>query len=240
MENSAYIALSREVALRRQMDAVANNLANMSTPAFKSQSILFKEYLAPLADGGSVSYVQEDRAIRDTTEGPMTATRNPLDLAIHGEGYFVVSTPVGPRYTRVGNFQIDAKGQLVTSDGRPVLNERSKPIVVPAKAGEIAVARDGTVSAGKGIVGKLQLVGFEDQQAMRETASGLYSTDAAPKPSPTSEVVQGMIEESNVKGVVELTRMMALVRSYQAVQRMLDNEHDRERQAISTITAPSS
>ena len=240
MENAAYIALSREVALRRQMDAVANNLANLSTPAFKSQSILFKEYLAPTPDGGTVSYVQEDKAVRDTSEGPMTATRNPLDLAIHGDGYFVVSTRIGPRFTRMGDFQLDAKGQIVTSDGNPLLNDKSRPIVVPPKSGEIAVARDGTIQAGKTKLGKVQLASFEDQQAMQEVSSGVYYTDAAPKPSEDGEIVQGMIEESNVKGVVELTRMMELVRSYQAVQKMLDNESDRQRQAIDQITGPTS
>ena len=240
MENATYIALSREVALRRQMDVVANNLANISTPAFKGQTMLFKEYVAQLEGGESMSYVQEDRAVRDMTEGPMTPTGGPLDLAIHGEGYFVVNTPLGPRYTRAGSLRIDATGQIVTTDGHPIANDQNRSIVVPATSGEIIVARDGTVSTPTGSIGRLQIVRFDDDQALREVASGLFDADAAPQPNPEAEIVQGMIEESNVQGVVELTRMMAILRSYQSIQRMLDNEHERERQAIGTITSSSS
>src|SRR3546814_3044347 len=90
MENAGYIALSRQMVLRREMDVIANNMANLNTPAFKGQSMLFVEYLETTDSGEKMSFVQDISLVRNLTEGQMTSTENPLDVALSGDGYFEV------------------------------------------------------------------------------------------------------------------------------------------------------
>src|SRR6185437_11408288 len=120
MENATYVALSSQMALQRQMDVVANNLANASTPAFKGEEMLFSQYLVQPRGGSPLAFVEDSGTVRDLRQGPIAKTGNPLDLAIAGQGYFAVQTPLGARYTRNGHFQLDSQGQIVTSQGYPV------------------------------------------------------------------------------------------------------------------------
>src|SRR5690606_1441701 len=134
IENAQLIGLSRQMALQRQMDVLANNLANINSTGFKAESILFEEYIMPVAadrtfPSGSqqLSYVQDWATVHDLTAGAMTQTGNPLDLALSGEGFFAVEAPEGIRYTRNGAFEIDAAGRLVTQNGFPVLSSGGNP-----------------------------------------------------------------------------------------------------------------
>jgi len=247
MENPAYIALSRQMVLSRQLDIIANNLANANTAAYKREDLAFVEYLVkPDAAGnptftradGRVSMVQDLGVVRDTDQGPMTETGAPLDVAINGDGYFVVQTPEGVRYTRLGRFQVDAGGQLVTSDGHAVQGTAG-PIFVPPDDGEVKIARDGTISTEGGAIGRLNLVGFDETVNLRHAGSGLYIADGAAQPAPESEVIQGMVEESNVQPIVELTQMIAVLRNFQAAQKMIDTQDDMQRRVINTVVASS-
>ncbi|MFZ5789694.1 MAG: flagellar basal-body rod protein FlgF [Pseudomonadota bacterium] len=245
MENAGYIALSRQVVLSRQMDVIANNLANVTTPAYKAQEMRFEEFLDRLKDGTKLSYVEDAAIPRDWREGPVTPTGNPLDIAIHGDGFFVVNTPAGERYTRKGHFELDANRQIVTADGAPVMGDGG-PIVVPQDAGEITVAEDGTVSVNNAttgattVLGQLRLVRFADPQGLQEEEAGYYRADSGATPDTTSKLVQGALEQSNVEPIVELTRMMAVTRNYEAAQRLIESEHDRESKAISGIVGGTS
>ena len=120
MDNSVLVGLSRQVALARELDVVANNIANLNTTGYKADGALFEEYLdsAARADqsGGSVSFVRDLGVWHDMSQGPIERTGNPLDVAVDGKGFLVVQTPGGERYTRNGSMQLNATGQLVTSD----------------------------------------------------------------------------------------------------------------------------
>jgi len=240
MENAGYIALSRQMALTREMDVIANNLANVTTPAFKGQTVRFQEFLDRAKDGTRLSYVEDAGMPRDWSAGPLTSTGNPLDVAIHGDGFFVVSTPAGDRYTRKGHFEMDANRQLVSPDGEVVQGD-SGPISVPQDAYDIAVAEDGTVSAKSPgspqttTLGKLRVVNFADPQALQEEAAGLYKTTATANPVANAHLVQGALEQSNVQPIIELTRMMSVSRNYEAAQQLVQSEHERIRKAISGI-----
>src|ERR1700748_1084435 len=121
MENTLLIGLSRQTVLERQLDVVANNIANVNTAGFKSDQSLFEEYLRSGAHGDNfkpsdrrVSYVQDRGTYRDFAQGPAEQTKNPLDVAITGNGFLVVQTAAGERYTRDGGLQMNSQGQLVT------------------------------------------------------------------------------------------------------------------------------
>lgn len=240
MENSLTIALARQSVLSRQMDVIATNLANLGTAGFKAENMIFTELLQQTAEGEVLSLVHDVSFVRDLSAGPMVGTQNPLDLAIHGQGYFVVSTPDGERYTRHGVFQLDNLGQIVTTEGNPVLNSGGAPITVPPETSNITITRDGTISADAQEIGKIKLVSFENPQALSKAGSGLYeAVGQTPTTDPDSEVLQGMIESSNVKGVVEMTRMIDTVRSYQAAAKLADTEHQRILNAIDALVSTS-
>lgn len=233
MENSLYITLSRQEALRRQMEVVSNNIANMNTTGFKSQRMLFLEYLErPDREGDRMSFVQDYGLMRNTAAGPLTVTNNQMDVALRGEGYFALETLSGPRYSRAGSLQLNPNRELVDRAGLPVLDENNQRIVLPPDTTELHIRGDGTVETEQGVAGKLKVVRFEDEQQLTELGAGLYSTDQEEIPVEQPQVTQGAVEGSNVQSVVEMTQMIDIMRTYQSVQKMIDTEHERVRTAI--------
>jgi flagellar basal-body rod protein FlgF len=249
MENALLIGLSRQTVLERQLDVVANNIANVNTVGFKADSSLFEEYLMPGAHEDNfkgsdrrVSYVQDRGTYRNFTQGPAEQTRNPLDIAISGDAFFVVQTAGGERYTRDGGLQMNSQGQLVTAGGNPVLGT-SGPIVFQPTDHDINVSPDGTVTVVEGngrtdsLRGKLRLVSFTDAQKLLKEGSNLYSAGAgdAAQPDLKSSVQQGYIEKSNVNAVAEMSRMIEVTRAYTQIATMLQQESDLHKSAIEKL-----
>jgi len=235
MQSASYVALSSQMALRRQMDVVANNIANAATPSYKGEHMMFAEFLGKTQSGQPMSFVQDVGTYRDTKQGALTHTGNQLDVALDGEGYLKVQTPLGIRYTRNGRLQLDASGQAVTSQGYPVLAEGDSPLTVPSDARDITVTRDGTVSTDQGQAGKFAVVKFANENDLAPASAGLYVTQATPTPAPDTGLVQGMVEESNVQPIVEMTRMMTVAQDFASAQKLLDSESDREKTAIDKL-----
>jgi flagellar basal-body rod protein FlgF len=240
MENTSYVALSRQAALWRQLDVVANNMANANTPAYKSQQVMFREFLMDTrstdrAIGGKLSYVQDMGLLRDTREGPLVKTDNPLDLALHDEGYFQIETEAGMRYSRAGHFRLDEGGMLVNSAGFAVMDKSDNPIIFAPNETRINVSPDGTVSTENGVVANIKVVRFANEQQLRNAGDSLFETTEEPEVMLRPQIVQGMIEESNVQPVMEITKMTELLRQYQAAQSMIDKEHERQLKMIETL-----
>lgn len=239
MENALLIGLSRQSAMMRQMSTIANNLANMNTTAYKSQSMLFDEYLMPVASEDSpdktLSFVQDYGQVRNLADGEMQTTGNPLDVAIAGEGMFKVQTPQGTQYTRNGHLQLDAQGQLVTSNGYPVLTAAGTALTFANDEGQITIASDGTVTTDRGQRGKIALVSFDNLQDLKATGDNLYSTTQTENPVGLPHMVQGSIEGSNVKSIVEMTNMIDVMRSYESASKLVEAADNMRRQAISQI-----
>lgn len=244
MENPSYIAMSLMTGLHRQMDVLANNMANTSTPGFQGDQLAFRTLLSSRAGspqidgpGRKAAFVTENGTLRDTRPGPMERTGNPLDVAIAGPGYFAVQTDDGVRYTRHGSFRPDAQGRLTMGNGALVLGAGGAPITIPAGESNIEIDRRGAIASTKGPLGKLQIVRFEDDQAMQKSGDNLLETEAEPQPvDQRTQIAQGMIEGSNVQSVVEVTHMIDIMRRYQAVGRILEQEHERARKAIDKLS----
>lgn len=236
MENPIYIALSRQTALQRKMDVVSNNIANMNTTGYKQQRVLFQEFLNKPALGEQMSMVEDRGTMRDMRPGPVSVTRNPLDVAISGPGYFAVQTLNGTHYTRAGHFQLDAGRRLVDGNGLPVLSDADQTLEIPAQATDIRITADGVVSTELGQIGTLKVVTFEREQLLTEVGGGLYVTDELPQAaSDTSKVVQGALEQSNVQPILEMTSMIDVLRQYQSTQKLAESEHERQRNAIGKL-----
>lgn len=246
MQNALLVGLSRQVALSRELDVVANNIANINTTGYKADGSLFEEYLASAAraeqTGARVSFVRDRGTWHDMTPGPIEQTGNPLNVAIDGKGFLAVQTARGERYTRNGALQINGTGQLVTSDGNPVLGE-SGPIVLQPTDHQVTISRDGTISVREGTAntdslrGKLRLVAFSDSQNLQKDGSSTFvATDGtAPQPTKTASILQGSIEKSNVRGVIEMSRMIEITRTYTQVASILQQQHDLGQTAIDKL-----
>ncbi|HEX7777219.1 MAG TPA: flagellar basal-body rod protein FlgF [Parvibaculum sp.] len=239
MENALLIGLSRQTAMMRQMAVIANNLANMNTTAYKSQNMLFDEYVMPNASEQSpdkqLSFVQDYGQMRNLADGELQTTGNPLDVAIAGSGMFKVQTPNGIRYTRNGHLQLDASGQLVTSNGYAVLTAAGTNLTFTSDEGQITIASDGTVTTDKGQRGKIALVDFANMQDMKSEGDNLASTTQAEQQVANPRMIQGSIEGSNVKPILEMTNMIDVMRSYESAQKLVDAADDMRRQAITQI-----
>ena len=177
MDNAVLVGLSRQMALSREMDVVANNIANLNTTGFKADGSIFEEYLSGAArqrpERQGVSFVLDRGVWHDMSQGSIERTGNSLDVAIDGKGFMVVQTPNGERYTRNGSLQISPTGQLVTSDGYPVLGDGG-PITLQPTDRQVSISRDGTISVREGASkvdsarGKLRMVTLRQSATIEE------------------------------------------------------------------------
>lgn len=248
MQNALLIGLARQMTLERQMDTIANNVANANTTGFKADRPLFEEYLNSgarednfIGSDRRVSYVQDRGTFRDVSQGPMEQTKAPLDVAISGDAYFAVQTPGGERYTRDGKFGMNNIGQLVTSDGNPVLGAAG-PITFQPTDHDINIAPDGTVTVLEGsgktdsIRGKIRLVAFDNPQRLEKIGFNLYGTGRAAVQADTkSTLQQGFVEKSNVNSVAEMSRMLEVTRAYSQLATLLQQQSDLHKSAIEKL-----
>lgn len=245
MQSTSLVLLSDQHALMRMMDIVANNVANSSTTGFKREGVAFDTYLVQPKPGQSINFVVDRASYRDVDSGPIETTSNQLDIAIHGPGYIGVQTANGTRYTRGGSFGIDNQGQLVTQSGDPILGDGGQPITIPDNAKDINISGDGVITtkaAGQTAttqLGKLGLVKFDNEQLLKAQGNGLYNTDQLASPAIGSSVVQGALEQSNVKPVVEMTSMMQIMRMYEQATNMVSQENTRLNEAINKLSKTS-
>ncbi|MAE52268.1 MAG: flagellar basal-body rod protein FlgF [Micavibrio sp.] len=238
MENSLYLGLSRQMTLRTNMAITANNIANMNTPGFRGQNMLFAEYLAdPRGAEDELSFVYDRGQYQSTKAGPLQQTDNPLDMALVGPGFFGVAGPGDqPTYSRAGNFQIGTTGTLQTAAGFDVLDEGGAAIQIPQDAKEISIDDNGNVSTENGQIGKIQIVEFENIQELDPLGNNLYTTAAAAIPATQTKAKQGYVEGSNINAVMEMTNMIEISRSFQSMQQAMSVENDRLRSAIAKLT----
>ncbi len=237
MENSIYVALSRQVGLEEKMAVTANNIANVNTPGYRAQNMVFNEFLAdPRGLKDPLSEVLDYGHYQSTAPGAFQTTGNPMDIAIQGKGYFGVQTPEGLAYTRNGQMALNINGEIVNPAGLPMTDDGGNPITMPPGAKDIAIAHDGTISSDQGVIAKLKVAAFENEQEMEATGDGLYRTAQAETPSDDFKIIQGAYEDSNVQAVSEMTRMIQTSRDFQGIQRLMQNEHDRQRTMIQRLT----
>lgn len=238
MENSLYVGLSRQLVLDHAMTMVANNVANANTPGFRAQNPLFEEYLAKsngYTGQNSLSMVYDVGQYDTTTPGSIQTTGGTYDVALTGPGFIGITTPSGDtQYTRAGNFTVNANGQLVTATGF-VVDGGGNAIAIPADAQEVVITDAGEVTADGNLVGRMNIVEFDNIQSLQPEGNGLYSTTEAARPAIETTVKQGFLEGSNVNPVQEMSRMIEILRTYQSTMNMLKNEHERQIGAIQKL-----
>jgi len=252
MGNTSLVGLSRQMTLQHEMEVIANNIANIDTNGFKADFPLFEEYLMPGTrnGGGSrvadspVSFVHDRGTLIDLNQGPLQRTGNPLDVAINGDGFLVVRTPQGERYTRNGALQISPQGELVTSEGYQVLGDGG-PIAFQTQDNGITINPEGTVSVKDPsnstvaiIRGQLRVVSFSQAQRLQKEGGSTFNAPAGMPagPSTKSVVVQGALEKSNVRPIIEMSRMIEVSRSYTMIANLLQSQGDLHKGAIQQLS----
>lgn len=236
MDNAAYITLSRMSGLKREMDVLAHNLANVNTTGFRKEGVVFSEFIVN-AQRIEPSLSMALGNTRHTTQlqGALVQTNGSFDLAIEGEGFFLLDTPQGERLTRAGMFTPNEAGELVNMDGYRLLDEGGAPIFVPPDARSVAVARDGSLSADGQPFAQIGLVRPADPVTVSRAAGTLFKTDGPLEPVEGAAILQGFLEDSNVNPLPELARMIEVQRAYESAQRFLEREDDRISNVIQTL-----
>jgi len=246
MDNTATIALSRLAAQSRALDVTATNLANTGTPGYRTERMLFSDWLVrepggsgagALPPGGRVlAYTQDRATYRDQTSGPVTHTANPLDLSISGEGYFTVQSPTGPKLTRSGHFERSLDGTVVDAAGDALLDTRGQKLQLAQADTILTVSANGTLSSQNGQIGQIGIVKPLDPNQLRAEGGRLLASGSPTAPVASPQVLQGTLEESNVQPTLEITRMMNDLREFQFTTQFVQAEADRQQSAIDKIT----
>ncbi len=235
MSNSIYTALSKQAGLMKELNSIANNIANASTAGYQREGYLFSEYVQRLEQGDrSLSQTNVAGRFFDATPGSITRTGAPFDIAIEGDGYFLIETPRGERLTRQGSFLMDAEGQLVTLDGNRVLGDGGSPVALPVGATNITIAQDGTIAADGAPVGKLGLV-TAPQTVLAREGDNLFRADEDYQPVEFPKLRQGFIEESNVNAVIEVSRLIEVQRAYELNQQLMQDENERIKKTVDAM-----
>jgi flagellar basal-body rod protein FlgF len=234
MDSGLYAACTALVARTQALDTIANNLANTSTVGFRAEQNVFSSILASknAGEGALENAINHYGILSGTTldqsQGALQKTGNDLDLGIEGPGYFVVQTANGPRYTRNGAFQLSSQGQLITSSGDAVMGEGGVISILP---GQISISADGTISSNGAVSGKLRVVEFPAGTELQNAGNGSYSAPAkTARPAQSSNVRQGMLENSNVNPMSSMVELITAQRSAEMMQRalsMFNSEMDK-------------
>ncbi len=214
MNSGMYAAISGNLTAMRRLEVISNNLANAATPGFKSDQLQFESVLADLKAGSQEPVYSRETFYTDYSPGTMQKTDNALDLALQGDGFFVVNTPQGQAYTRQGSFQRGTGGRLVNADGYEVLGNNG-PITIPG--GRVEIGPNGVVTVNGVAAGTLSVVDFPKPYQLAKLGSGMFipaNAQTAAGPS-TAEVKQGFLESSNVSVVTEMARMIETSRYFE-------------------------
>lgn len=235
MDNGIYTILSRQLGLFRDMEVTANNIANATTTGYSAEHMLFRSYLVKDRQGRKTEFTQDISTYRDTGGGSLRVTGNPLDVALKGNGYFMVETPLGERYTRAGSFQVDGAGVLITAEGYPVLDTAGQRIVFEEDDIEIVIGEIGNIKVDGEERGILGIVEFENEQLLERTSSSLYKSDAEPAAAQNARLMHGVLEDSNVQPVVEMTHMIDVSRAVSSTARTIEVMYELQRKASNTF-----
>ena len=241
MNSGMYSAISGSVSALKRLDIISNNLANVNTAGFKKDHMSFESLLAgpinpPAVPQGSTAdpILHRENIYIDYGSGPISQTGNPLDLAIDGDGFFVIQTPDGQAYTRQGNFRLSADGTLVTADGMPVVGQGG-PIRVQGSVIEIdnkgMVTVDGTPS------GTISIVDFPRPYALtKKDGARFVPADGQQAPQAAGgSIRQGHLEGSNVDSISEMVQMIETSRYFEACSKVIKGFDDMAAKAANEI-----
>jgi flagellar basal-body rod protein FlgF/flagellar basal-body rod protein FlgG len=237
MVSGKYSALSGAIAREQSMANIAANLANVNTAGYKKASVSFESLLQGVKqtqEGKGINYSRIKDNLTDFTPGPLMETANPLDMAIHGEGFFKVQGPNGVLYTRRGDFALDQNGNLQTSNGLPVLDAANGPINIPdTTTSQISVSSLGEISVmgkngSQSVVGNIGVVTIDAPGKLKRETDTTFSLPPEGQETVNTEpvLVIGSLESSNVNMSEAMTQMIDSLRTFETYHKVLKSYSD--------------
>ena len=241
MDNAGYVSLSRQSGLLKELSIIANNMANSDTTGFKREGAVFSEYITAAQTDPKASNLRESLSMgqlaghaSNFSAGGLRETGGSLDVALQGDGFFLVNVNGQTALTRAGHFMTDQTGRLITPDGNAVLDVAEGEIQIPAEASLLQISKDGVLSADGVEFSRLGVVSATETDLTRLGGNNWLSEQGF-EPVEFPDVLQGFLEDSNVQPLTEITRMIEVQRLYEAGQKLLEMEDDRIKQTITTI-----
>jgi flagellar basal-body rod protein FlgF len=237
MQGSLYVGLSAQIALRERLATIAHNVANVNTPGFRAEQSKFDALVARAGDT-DIAFADAGTTYLSRAPGGLTKTDNPLDVGVVGEGYLAIQTPQGRAYTRDGRLFMAPSGALVTVTGHAALDVGGAPILLDPTAGPPAVARDGMLSQQGRQIGALGLFAIDPAAKLtRFENSGVVPDRPATAilDFTRNGLVQGFVEGSNVSGVAEISRLVAIQRAFDGVTAAMSQSESNLAEAIRTL-----
>jgi flagellar basal-body rod protein FlgF len=232
-----YVAMSAQLAMEARLEAIANNIANVNTTGYRASGIRFETTMAEVG-GEQVAYTSRGETYIIRQQGPINYTGNSLDVAVDGEGWFALQTPSGMAYSRDGRFHLTDLGELVSTNGYPVLDIGGSPLTLDPTAGPVEIGENGAITqAGKqvGSIGVF-LIPADAKLTRYDNSAVISDRPADPVEDPTANSVrQGYVEGSNVNPIVEMTRLIEASRAFEQATAALDQADQMSRQAVETL-----
>lgn len=274
-----WVPLSGQVAQQRKVETIANNIANANTAGFKKDRLVFKEHLTALNkgledidlpredwspedfyrhQGAQNAYVNVDGSYTVHEQGNLVPTKNPLDLALHGKGFFEVLTPTGVRFTRKGNFTVSKDGELVTDRGYKLLsaiqadasqggdkaalnndNDIESRVIKLKPGQKLSISKEGDIFTREGLLSKISVVEFKDLHAVRKQGNSLFinnSKNNIKRDGVKTAVNQGFVEGSNVNAIQEMSELIKAHRHFENIQKAINTYDSISGKAVNDIT----
>lgn len=261
MIKGLYTAASGMMLQMSKQDVVANNIANANTGGYKKDSVICQSFpsmlisrlgdtkvdaqghevvmppvvIGPLGTGAVVKDI-----VTDHSAGNIQLTNNPTDVALSEEGYFVVQTPQGERFTRDGEFKINSQGILVTNQGAAVLSTNNQPINIINDNGKVSdfnIDKNGSVLVDNQEIAKLKIVNFADKKQLEKEGAWMRAKGGQYTAVEKPGVMQGYLELSNVNVVKEMVNLISVVRAYESCQKVVQAEDELTAASIDQVGA---
>ncbi len=235
MDRSIFVALTGAMAQQKRLEVASYNISNADTTGYKKQANLFQ---ATFTDALK-AYPVDDGIDIDMTQGAIKKTGNKLDLAIMGDGFFVIKTPQGERYTRQGDFTINSDGTLTTKEGFPVLGEKGE-IQIMGKDKELVVNDAGGISTKNMPQQMLSLVSFNADTKFIKEGQFYTVTEGSVNKNPALgdlHIAQGNLEVSNVNAAKEMVNLIEIIRNYDSQSKMIQALDDLTKKTINDVGA---
>ncbi|MCU0953078.1 MAG: flagellar basal-body rod protein FlgF [Hyphomicrobium sp.] len=237
MQSNLYVSLSGQLSLLKRLETVANNVANLSTPGYRAERISFEEALSKSA-AQNTSFVSEGRTHISTAAGPMEKTGNPLDIAVNGDAWFGINTPGGTAYTRDGRMSLSTTGELLSVQGFTFVDAGGSPLQIDANGPPPTIGRDGSIVQGERTLGRIGLFTIRPDAALKRSPNGSVTSNRPAEPAldfNSVSVAQGFIERSNSNPVMEMTRLISIQRTFDAITNVVSDTEEGLANAIRTL-----